>query len=536
MEMLRAIKMFAVTLVVFARLSASSVAQTGAPLAAIPLPPMGWSSWNSFSNTVNSANTIGQANALHNSGLQKAGYVYVNIDEGWWLGDRDEAGNIVVDPKAWPAIKTGERDGDITNIVRYIHSLGLKAGIYTDAGKDGCSIYPDIGPAYFHAGSEGHYEQDFLQFAKWGFDYVKVDWCGGDRENLDPNKQYSEIARAIARAERMTGHRLYYSICEWGKQSPFTWGAGVGEAEQAIWRTGDDIVAPVVAGGPHTERKVSLENIFKNFDKNYHPEAQHTGYYNDPDMMVLGMPGLNAAQNRLHMALWAMAGAPLLIGADVTKLDAVTLADFTNHDIISIDQDPAGLQGVKVKENGPGLEIWSKFLSNSGARAVLLFNRTYFPAPMSVAWADLGLSGDVASVHEIWAAKDIGAMKGQFNATVPPQDAVLLLVRGTEGEFTHYQPARDEKIFSASQTLFAQVSAVSSPWAQLRINYRNQSPETRIVDLFVNGQAGTRVALPPCGEKSASVFVQVQLDRGGKNNELNFSVGPGVKIESLDVH
>jgi hypothetical protein len=522
---------------IFFGLQLSSRAQSSEPsLAQIPLPPMGWSSWNSFSNTVNSANTIGQADALHTSSLQKAGYEYVNIDEGWWLGDRDEMRNIVVDPKAWPAILPGDRDGDMTNIVRYIHSLGLKAGIYTDAGKDGCSMYPDIGPAYFHTGSEGHYEQDFLQFAKWGFDYVKVDWCGGDRENLDPNKQYGEIARAIARAAKITGHRLYFSICEWGKQSPFTWAAGVGDAEQAIWRTGDDIVAPVVAKGPHTERKVSLENMFKNFDKNYHPEAQHTGYYNDPDMMVLGMPGLNAAQNRLHMALWAIAGAPLLIGADMSKLDAETLADFTNPDIIAIDQDPAGLQGVKVKENGPGLEVWSKFLSHNGERAVLLFNRTYFPAPMSVKWADLGFSGDVASVHEVWTVRDPGAVKDQYDVTVPPQNAVLLLVQGTEGEFAHYLPVSETQNVGASETLFADVSAVSSSWSQLRINYRNTSAETRIVDLYVNGQTGTRVALPASEGKSRSVLIQVQLDQSGKHNMLNFSGQADVKIESIDVH
>jgi hypothetical protein len=139
-----------------------------APLAKIYLPPLAWSSWNSFSNTIDSEITMQQARAMVSTGLQKAGYDYVNIDEGWWLGDRDAEGNIVVDPKRWPAIAPGDKPGDMANIARYIHSLGLKAGIYTDAGKDGCSMYPDIGPAYANVGSEGHYEQDFLQFANWG--------------------------------------------------------------------------------------------------------------------------------------------------------------------------------------------------------------------------------------------------------------------------------------------------------------------------------------------------------------------------------
>lgn len=505
-------------------------------LASIPLPPMGWSSWNSFSNTVNSANTMAQADAIHNSGLQKAGYVYVNIDEGWWLGERDADGRIVVDAKAWPAIRSGERDGDMSNIVRYIHSLGLMAGIYTDAGSDGCSIYPDIGPAYFHTGSEGHYEQDFLQFAQWGFDYVKVDWCGGDRENLDPAFQYGEIARAIRRAEEKTGHNMYYSICEWGRQSPFTWGPGVGDATQAIWRTGDDIVAPVVAGGPHTERKASFEAMLKNFDKNFHPEAEHTGYYNDPDMMVLGMPGMDEKQNKLHMALWAIAAGPLLIGADVTHLDPETIADFANPEVIAIDQDAAGLQGVKVAEDGPGLEVWSKFLARSGERAVLLLNRTYFPAPMRLNLKSLGLSGEDAEVKDVWAGKEAVKLKGQYELTVPPHDGILLLVHGEESQMAHFTPAPEDKLSSSSEIVFAGLPHSLAAWSQLKINYRNSSAVTRIVALHVNGQAGTRVALLPTGETERFVWLQVQLERKGNINDLTFSDVEPAEIKSIDIH
>jgi hypothetical protein len=234
-------------------------AQTASTPIAVPLPPMGWSSWNSFSNLIDSQIAMAQAKAMVESGMQKAGYQYINIDEGWWLGARDAQGNIVVDPKAWPAIAPGEQPGDMANIVRYIHSLGLKAGIYTDAGRDGCStVGPDLGPSYPNTGSEGHYEQDFLQFSKWGFDYVKVDWCGGDKENLDPAVQYAEIARAIARAEAITGRRLYYSICNWGRQSPFTWAPNVGGVAADIWRTGGDIVAPIVANTKNADRKAEL--------------------------------------------------------------------------------------------------------------------------------------------------------------------------------------------------------------------------------------------------------------------------------------
>ena len=251
----------------------------------------------------------------------------------------------------------------MANIVRFIHSLGLKAGIYTDAGKDGCSMYPDLGPKYFNTGSEGHYEQDFLQFARWGFDYVKVDWCGGDKENLDPAVQYAEIARAIARAEKITGHRLYFSLCEWGKQSPWTWAPHVGGAPADIWRTSGDIVDPIVAGQAHADRKAGFDKMLGNFDQGIHPEAQHTGFYNDPDMMVIGMPGFSDAQNRVHMSLWAISGAPLLVGADLAKLSPETLAMLTNKAVLAVDQDALGLQAVKVAEPDKGVQVWSKPLA-----------------------------------------------------------------------------------------------------------------------------------------------------------------------------
>ena len=517
--------------------SSKAVAQPDPPVAKIALPPMGWSSWNSFSNTINSDVARAQAEAMVKTGLKKAGYEYVNIDEGWWLGERDAQGNIVVDPKAWPALQPAERAGDMSNIVGFIHSLGLKAGIYTDAGKNGCSMYPDLGPAYFNTGSEGHYEQDFLQFARWGFDYVKVDWCGGDKENLDPQQQYGEIARAIARAEQ-----LYFSICNWGRQSPWTWGPGVGGATQAIWRTSGDIVAPVVAGHEHAGRKVAFDKMLSNFDQGIHPEAEHTGFYNDPDMMVLAMPGMNADQNRLHMAFWVVSGAPLLVGADLTRLDPESLATLTNSDAIRVDQDALGLQAVKVRELSPGLEIWSKFLSTPGERAVFLLNRTYFPAPMSVQWADLGLSGETATVREVWTAKDLGSMSHAYDTTVPAQGGILLLVGGTQGSFQHYGPAsketEDDKAIRAIETRFTGVASQSNEWAPVRITYRNSGAVSRLVELTVNGQGTTRVAFPPTGADAGSVWVQVHLDRPGTANTLEFAANfePGVAMEGIDVY
>jgi hypothetical protein len=505
---------------------------------------MGWSSWNSFSNTIDSQITLQQAKAMVSTGMSKAGYQYINIDEGWWLGERDKDGNIVVDPKAWPALAPGERAGDMANIVRAIHALGLKAGIYTDAGHDGCgTVGPDLGPGYPGEGSEDHYEQDFLQFAKWGFDYVKVDWCGGAKEKLDPAIQYAEIARAIARAESITGHRLYFSICNWGVNSPWTWAPNIGGVTADIWRTSGDIVAPIVANSKNSGRMASLPGVLKNFDLGIHPEAQHTGFYNDPDMMVLGMQGLNDAQNRVHMSLWAISGAPLLVGADLTKLSAITLATLTNPAVLAVDQDSLGLQAVKVSEPSKGLEVWSKPLSAPGERAVLLLNRTGASAPISINWSDLGLlASSSATVKDLWSNKELGSFDLSYSATVPAGDAVFLLIRGHEEKLTTYTAARlaantqESPVLKDHPLTFTHVSSRFGI-ARIQITYINPGRTTRIAELRVNGQIATRVAFPPAGSNSTAgaIWIQSLLDRSGANNVLTFSTpcDPGPTIESI---
>ncbi len=471
--------------------------------------------------------------------MAKAGYQYVNIDEGWWLGERDGAGNIVVPAKAWPAIKPGERDGDMSNIVRAIHGMGLKAGIYTDAGMDGCSMYPDLGPVYQHVGSEGHYEQDFLQFAQWGFDYVKVDWCGGDKEKLDPAVQYAEVARAIAKAEAATGRRLYFSLCEWGKNNPWTWAANVGGAPADIWRTSGDIVAPIVPHQKYSGRLASFPGVLSNFDQGVHPEAEHTGFYNDPDMMVVGMPGLTDAQSRVHMSLWAISGAPLLVGADLTTMSEATRATLTNADVLAVDQDSLGLQGVKAASYGDGLEVWSKALTTPGERAVLLLNRTGDAVSITAHWADLGLDTTAAAtVKDVWAGKELGSFNAAYSATVQPNDAVMVIVRGSEGKMNTYRPSAGAEVSKGHEVNFTQVAA-RVPMARVRITYSNPDKAPRYAELRVNGQIATRVAFAPTGSGNSlgAVWVEAPLDRTGAANVLNFSAicDPGPAIESIAV-
>jgi len=514
-------------------------AQSGVKQIPVPPPPMGWSSWNSFSNTVNSQIILDEAKAMIDSGMAKAGYQYVNIDEGWWLGERDAQGNIVVPDKSWPALAAGEHAGDMGNIVRAIHALGLKAGIYTDAGMDGCSMYPDLGPAYQHTGSEGHYEQDFLQFAQWGFDYVKVDWCGGDKEKLDPAVQYAEIERAIEKAEVATGRRLYYSLCEWGKNNPWTWAPNVGGAPADIWRTSGDIVAPIVPHQKFSGRLASFPGVLSNFDQGVHPEAQHTGFYNDPDMMVVGMPGLTDAQNRVHMGLWAISGAPLLAGADLTTMSGATRATLTNADVLAVDQDTLGLQGVKAASDGEGLEVWSKALATAGERAVLLLNRTGDPAAITARWSDLGLDPNgSATVKDIWTGKELGSFPSGYSATVQPNDAMMVIVRGSEGRLNTYKPSGGTEVSKGHEVSFAQVSA-RVPMARVRITYSNPDKTPRYAELRVNGQIATRIAFPPTGSGNSlgAVWVEALVDRSGATNDLHFAAicDSGPTIESIAV-
>ncbi|WFE41224.1 RICIN domain-containing protein [Micromonospora sp. WMMD998] len=383
-----------------------------APEPVVSRPPMGWASWNTFAAKINYNVIKAQVDSLVSSGLAAAGYEYVNIDEGWWQGTRDAAGNITVDTAEWP--------GGMSAIADYIHSKGLKAGIYTDAGRDGCGYYYPTGrPAAPGSGSEGHYDQDFLAFSRWGFDFVKVDWCGGSAEGLNPRTAYQAISDSIARATAQTGRPMVLSVCNWGVQSPWDWAPGM----STMWRTSGDII--------YYGQQPSMDRVLANFDSAQHPAAQSVGHYNDPDMLVAGMPGFSAAQNRTHLSLWAISGAPLLAGNNLTTMSAETRAILGNPEVVAIDQDPLGRQGVKVAEDAAGLQVYSKVLATGGRRAVVLLNRTGSTANVTVRFADLGLGAN-ATVRNVWSATDLGTRTTGYTTSVPAREAVLLVVSGTE--------------------------------------------------------------------------------------------------------
>ncbi|WP_369034531.1 RICIN domain-containing protein [Streptomyces adonidis] len=465
----------------------------------VPTAPMGWASWNSFAAVIDYNVIKGQVDAFVAAGLPAAGYNYINIDEGWWQGTRDSAGNITIDESEWP--------GGMKAIADYIHSKGLKAGIYTDAGKDGCGYYYPTGrPAAPGSGSEGHYAQDMLQFSQWGFDYVKVDWCGGDAEGLDAATTYKAISDAVATASATTGRPLTLSICNWGYQNTWNWAPGLAP----LFRTSTDII--------YWGNSPSMSNMLSNYDQGLHPTAQHTGYYNDPDMLMVGMTGLTAAQNRTHMALWAISGAPLLAGNNLSTMTAESAAILKNPEVIAVDQDARGLQGVKVAEDVSGAQVYGKVLSGTGKRAAVLLNRTSSTQNITVRWADLGLTSASATVRDLWSRTNIGSYATGYTASVPAGGSVLLSITGgTEAATSAYEPN--------SAGSYTAVNAANTGLAVADFTYTNNTSTARTATLKVNGQTSTTVSFPPTGSTPGTISVQVSLSKGAANT-LAVTNGP----------
>ncbi|MGW1558664.1 RICIN domain-containing protein [Streptomyces sp. NPDC002144] len=464
---------------------------------AVPTAPMGWASWNSFAAKIDYSVIKQQVDAFVAAGLPAAGYQYINIDEGWWQGTRDSAGNITVDESEWP--------GGMSAIADYIHSKGLKAGIYTDAGKNGCGYYYPTGrPAAPDTGSEGHYDQDMLQFSQWGFDFVKVDWCGGDAEGLDAASTYQSISDAVTRATATTGRPLTLSICNWGKQNPWNWAAG----QAPMWRTSTDII--------YYGDSPSMSNLLSNFDQTLHPLAQHTGYHNDPDMLMVGMDGFSAAQNRTHMNLWAISGAPLLAGNNLATMTSQTAGILKNPEVIAVDQDPRGLQGVKVAEDTSGLQVYGKVLSGTGNRAVVLLNRTSSAQNITVRWSDLGLTNASATVRDLWARTNLGSYGTSYTTSVPAGGSVMLTVTGgTEAASSTY----------TGTASFSGVVAGNSGVKVVDVAYTNDTSTARTATLRVNGQGSTTVSFPPTGSSQGTVSLMVGLSKGSSNT-LAFTGAP----------
>jgi alpha-galactosidase len=348
-------------------------------------PPMGWNSWNHFGCNVSDSLIRGQADAMVASGMRQAGYRYVIIDDCWQIS-RDASGTIVADPVLFPH--------GIKALADYVHSRGLAFGIYTDAGSLTCQGRP---------GTLGHEDQDAQTYAAWGVDYVKEDWCHA--QGLDPRTQYTMFRRALDHAKQP----IVLSICEWGVNRPWDWAPKIGN----LWRTTEDI-------------NDTWSSMLDNLDESgQHADVAHAGAWNDPDMLEVGNGGMSDAEYRAHFSLWAIMAAPLIAGNDLGTMSDATRAILTNPEVIAVDQDPLGVQGVLVWEAPPALQVWSKPLQD-GAWAVALLNRADTQATISASLARVGLRHDTAMVRDLWAHRDLGVFVKQFATAVPAHGVAML--------------------------------------------------------------------------------------------------------------
>jgi alpha-galactosidase len=351
-------------------------------------PPMGWNSWNHFGCDVSAQLIKETADAMVASGMRDAGYHYVVIDDCWQVA-RDRAGRIVADSVRFP--------GGIKPLADYVHSKGLKFGLYTDAGRQTCQGRP---------GTYNSEEIDARTYAEWGVDYVKEDWCHA--EGLDAPVQYGKFRDALAKA----GRPIVFSICEWGSNRPWEWGPRTGN----LWRTTGDI-------GDRWASMIQLLDLNAQYAL-----AASPGAWNDPDMLEVGNGGMTEDEYRAHFSLWALMAAPLMSGNDVRTMPAATRDILLNKEVIAVDQDSLGVQGMLVQEQAPDLQIWVKPLAD-GSRAVVLFNRSALASGITASWRAVGIAGDKpARVRDLWAHADLGTFTRRFSAPVPAHGVVMVRV------------------------------------------------------------------------------------------------------------
>jgi alpha-galactosidase len=368
-------------------------------------PPMGWSSWNTLKKNPTEAVIKQIADAMVATGLKDAGYLYVNVDDFWSTG-RDANGKIIVDTIKFP-------DG-MKALADYIHSKGLKAGIYTNIGSK--TDYPTLA-------SGGYYQQDMNTFAEWGYDYVKVDVNFAPvRTAAAYKKEFTEVAKAILN----TGRPMVFSICNQGGRDYESWAPYIGNS----WRVGPDI--------DHTPKeKKQWDGVIYELDLSAaHPEIAGPGHWNDADMMLVGVGSdngrlavMNTEEMRSHFSMWCMIASPLMLGNDLRSVSKEVLSILKNKEVIAISQDSLGMQGVLSYEQAPGLQVWTKKLQSvSGEKyAIALFNRLDNPAKITLYFNRLKLNRH-NKIRDVWSHKNVRDSLNNYAFDVPGHGVKLLLI------------------------------------------------------------------------------------------------------------
>jgi alpha-galactosidase len=364
-------------------------------------PPMGWNSWNAWARAVDDGKIRQAADSMVKSGLAAHGFNTISIDDAW-MGERDAQGEI----------HPNEKFPDMKALADYVHSKGLKIGIYSSPGPKTCQQLP---------GSYQHEAQDAALYARWGIDLLKYDLCSYGSLMKNPNdpqemrKPYAIMGDALRQLPR----DIIFSLCEYGRAGVEKWGPEVGGQ---LWRTTGDI-------------RDSWESISEiGFNQNGREKWAGPGHWNDPDMLVVGALGwgvelhqsrLNPNEQMTHIGLWSLLSAPLLLGCDLSQIDPFTLKLLTNDDVLDVNQDALGKQASRKSQDGL-LEVWAKPLED-GTMAVGLFNRGIEAAKVTAKWSDLGLSGR-QFVRDLWRGKELGGFYDAFSATIPPHGMELIKV------------------------------------------------------------------------------------------------------------
>jgi alpha-galactosidase len=360
-------------------------------------PPMGWYPWNIFGEEPQTEKLIKEiVDALVASGMKDAGYAYVGPDEGICFS-RGPDGKLASNLARYPSGLRGLGD--------YIHGKGLKYALYTDAGSKTCSTAMP--------GTKGHEFEDMHAFADWRADYVKIDWCNS--EGQDIVQTYS----LLGKAQRAAGRPLVHSLCSWGEGYPWAWAGAIGH----MWRTTADICAPGMADWARAMRITFANEKLAEFAA--------PGRWNDPDMMVVGMPGLSEVQNRSLFSLWCMMASPLIAGNDLRDMTKPTIDILTNIEAIAVDQDPLGVQGRVVWNDG-NVSLWAGKPLFDGSQAVLVLYQGKSRAGIKILWEEIGFAAaDELYVRNLWTHETIGPQAGGVSVTVGPDDAAFLRISKT---------------------------------------------------------------------------------------------------------
>ncbi len=369
-------------------------------------PPMGWNSWNTFQTKIDEKLVMATADLFVSAGMKDAGYTYIVLDDGWMTMDRDKDGNLVPDPAKFP--------NGMKALSDYVHSKGLKFGLYNCAGTKTCAGYP---------GTRGYEYQDARNYAAWGVDYLKFDWCNTD--GINAKEAYTTMSKALKTA----GRPIVFSLCEWGQNKAYEWAAPVGE----LWRTTGDIGVAFDSSKSFNGWTPMTVMHIVDFEAGIRQYAG-PGRWNDPDMLEVGN-GLTVSEDRVHFSMWCMLAAPLMMGNDLRKMNDETHFILTNKDAIAIDQDALGIQAFRYS-NKDSVETWFKPLSDGGW-AVCFVNRNDKPAKLSFNWKgedvkdnlfskQLSASSIQYKIKDLWSKRDIGTTADKLESVVPPHDVLML--------------------------------------------------------------------------------------------------------------